>query len=365
MRIIKIELTPFVIDLKKPTVWAAGSMTTVDWVIVKIIGEDGVYGVSEAIPRPMIYGETQHSIYYAIRDYLGPLIIGEDSFALERIWKKMAAIAGNPAAKAALDIALHDMNGKILNMPIHRLLGGPARDEVELTWMIGMMRNRDMLDELDNMLAEGYRSFKVKGGIDPDNDITLLIEMRKRAGRGVQLYIDANTMYDKETAYRVLRALEGVIDCIEEPMAIHDDKGRYALAQRTGVPLLGDDSVLTLSDLSRQLELGALSRVSVKMPRTGFWLARRVVDLCEAANVKLQINTQSETTLGTAGCLQLAAAYDQICFPNEMTFFLEVCDSLITTDLQVVNGKMRVPEGPGLGVELDWDKVNHFASRLA
>lgn len=364
MRITSIELIPFVIPLRKPTVWATGSMTVVDFVLVKVHGEDGLYGVSEAIPRPMIYGETQHSVYYAIRDYLAPQLVGEDSFALERIWKKMAGLAANPGAKAAVDIALHDLNGKAVGLPVHRMLGGPARTEVDLTWMVTMMPNADMLAELEAKLAEGFRSFKVKGGLDPDNDIRLLREMRRLAGDGVQLYIDANTQYDRETAQRVLLALEGVIDCIEEPMAVHDDAGRRDLTLRTRVPLLGDDSVFTLADVSRQLALGALTRISIKMPRTGFWLARRVVDLCEAANVKLQINTQSETTLGTAGCLQLAAAYAQISLPNEITFYHEVCDSLVMQEPVVRNGRMQVPDGPGMGVEVDWEKVRRYAVDL-
>lgn len=364
MRITGIELTPFVIPLHKPTVWATGSMTVVDYVLVQIHGEDGLYGVSEAIPRPMIYGETQHSIYYAIRDHLAPLLIGEDSLALERIWKKMGGLAANPGAKAAIDIALHDLNGKALGLPVHRLLGGPARQEVELTWMVAMMPQADMLAELETQLAAGYRSFKVKGGLDPEQDIRLLREMRRMAGEGIQLYIDANTQYDRETARRVLHALEGVIDCVEEPMAVHDDRGRRDLALSTRVPLLGDDSVFTLADVSRQLALGALSRISIKMPRTGFWLARRVVDLCEAANVKLQINTQSETTLGTAACLQLALAYAQISLPNEITYYHEVCDSLITQAPVVRDGRMQMPNGPGLGVTLDWDKVRHYAVNL-
>ena len=364
MRIHHIEVTPFVIPLSKPTKWAAGYMTTVDWLIVKIVDEDGNYGVSEAIPRPMIYGETQHSIFYAITRYLAPLLKGEDTFALENIWTKMGAMAGNLAAKSAIDIALHDLNGKVLNMPVHRLLGGPARSEVDLVWMIGMMDNDKMLAELDQKAAEGFFAFKVKGGIDPDNDIQLLKQMRARVPDHVRFYIDANMRYDKETAYRVLSALEGVLDCVEEPMIATDDVGRQELARKVSIPMLGDESVFTVADVQRQIQLGALKRISIKMPRTGFWLTRKIVHLAEAANLKLQISTQSETTLGTAGCLQLAAAYQQISLPSEMTFYLDVCDSLITCRLHIENGRMRVPQGPGMGVELDWDKVKHYAVDL-
>ena len=361
MLIKNIEVTPFVIPLKKPTKWAAGYMTEVDWLLVKIIGEDGSYGVSEAIPRPMIYGETQQSIYYAILRYLAPLIIGEDSFSLERIWSKMGALAANPAAKAAIDIALHDLNGKLLQMPIYRMLGGPARKEIDLVWMVGLMSNREMIAEMQQKIGEGFRAFKVKGGIDADNDIALIKQMRREVPADIKIYIDANMRYDKETAYRVLKELEGMLDCIEEPMLATDDSGRKELAQKTSVPLLGDESVFTVADVSRQIALGALKRISIKMPRSGFWLSRKIVHLAEAANIKLQINTQSETTLGTAGCLHLAAAHEQISLPNEMTFYMDVCDSLITNELRIVDGKMQLLDGPGLGIDIDWEKVRKYS----
>lgn len=100
------------------------------------------------------------------------------------------------------------------------------------------------------------------------------------------------------------------------------------------------------------------------MPRTDFWLATKVVHLAEAANIGLQINTQSETTLGTAACLQLAAAYRQISFPSELTYFLDVSDSLIQGNFDIRNGRLQVPQGPGMGVEIDWDKLHRYTIHL-
>jgi L-alanine-DL-glutamate epimerase-like enolase superfamily enzyme len=336
-------------------------MTEVDWLLVTIRGDVGTYGVAEAIPRPMIYGETQESINVAIRKYLAPLIVGEDSFALERIWLKMGALAGNLAAKSAIDVALHDLNGKILSIPVHTLLGGPVRQEVDLAWMVGLQSDEAMIAETVEKYGEGFRNFKVKAGMDPERDVRLLRRMRAEIPDDARLYIDANMQYDRDTAYRVLKELADVLDCAEEPMPATDDLGRRMLADRVPVPLMGDESVFTIGDVQRQIQLGALSRISIKLPRSGFWLSRKIVHLAEAANIRLQISTQSETTLGTAACLHLAAAYSQISLPNELTFFLDVCDSLLTTPLTIVDGKMRILTGPGLGVEVDWDKVRKYS----
>lgn len=360
MLITRIDAIPFEIPLLRPTKWAAGYMDKVDWVLLKITAEDGTYGVAEAIPRPMIYGETQESVYFALTKYLAPLLLGEDSFALENIHRKMAALAQNPGARNAVDVALHDLNGKLLGLPVHRLLGGPAREAVDLVHMIGQQDEDAMLAELVSKVAEGFFAFKVKGGTHPDSDVRLLKRMRDHVPGHVRLYIDANMQYDKEVALRVLKALDGVLDCIEEPMLASDDQGRLALARSVSVPLLGDESVFTLADVRRQLELGALTRIGLKLPRSGFTLSRKMIHLAEAYNVKLQILTQSETTVGTAACLQLAAAFGQIALPNEMLFYLDVADSLCRTAPCVRDGRMQVPALPGNGTEIDWDKVERY-----
>ena len=364
MIITKVDVIPFVIPLLRPTKWAAGYMDKVDWLVLRIEAEDGTYGVTEAIPRPMIYGETQASIYFAIKQFLAPLLIGEDSFALERIWKKMGSLASNPGAKNAIVIALHDLNGKLLGLPVHRMLGGPVRDEVDLVWMVGQKPEQEMIDELLTKVAEGFFAFKIKGGTDPVGDVRLLKQFRELVPDHVRLYIDANMQYDKEVAYKVLKQLEGVLDCIEEPMQAGDDAGRLALARSVSVPLLGDESVFTVADVRRQLDLGALKRIGLKMPRSGFSLSRKIVHLAEANNVKLQILTQSETTLGTAACLQLAAAFEQISLPNEMLFYLDVADSLCTRGLEVNKGRMKVLKTPGVGMDVDWNKVEQYRTRI-
>ncbi|WP_040829726.1 mandelate racemase/muconate lactonizing enzyme family protein [Nocardia jiangxiensis] len=365
MRIDSVRVTPFVIPLVRPVVWATGSMTVVDWLLVEVVGEDGTTGIAEAIPRPMIYGETQRSIHTALTEYLVPLVVGEDSFALERIHRRMAALAGNFAAKSALDIALHDLNGKLTGLPIHALLGGPVRTEVDCAWMIALDDRDSMLAELEQKIGEGFRAFKVKGGLDPEGDIALLTAMRERSGSDVRLYLDANCRYDRDAAHRVMHALRDVLDQIEEPIDAGDDEGRVELARAVPtVPLLGDETVFTVADVARQIRLGGLRRISLKMPRTGYTLSRRIVHLSEAAGLRLQVSTQSETTLGTAGCLHLAASFHAVGLPCELTFYRDVADGLLTAEPTVRAGRMAVPTGPGLGVQLDPDKVAKYAVPL-
>ena len=155
----------------------------------------------------MIYGETQVSIKHAIDAVLAPLLIGQDSFALGPIWRSMGALAANLAAKSAIDIALHDLNGKLTGLPVHRLLGGPERSHVDLVWMIGLMDERAMIDEAVTRAGEGFRAFKVKGGIDPAFDIRVARALREALPEA-QIYIDANRNVKEK------RPVDETCDCL-------------------------------------------------------------------------------------------------------------------------------------------------------
>lgn len=365
MIIERVEVTPFRIPNKRTVVWAAGSLPAAEHLIVKIVGEDGTYGLSEAIPRPMIYGETQEGMYYALTRHLAPMLVGEDSFNLQKIWEKFEFMPWNPAAKGALDVALYDLNARLLGVPVCQLLGGPYRTRVPLSWQIGFGSPEEMLDELKRKIAEGYRVFKVKGGPHPDADIAVLKRMRAESPDGVKLYIDANMAYGRDDALRVMTALEGVLDCLEEPLVAWDDQGRKDLADRVSVPILSDESSFTVADVYRQIRLGAIRRVGIKIPRSGFTLSTKIVHLAEAANLPVQVSLQAECDFGTAACLQFACAYRQIGLACELSYFVDnIGDSLLKVPLSIADGHMILPAGPGLGVELDWEKIEKYAVKI-
>lgn len=364
MKIVSVEAIPVNIPFAGTIHWKSGHMPGADNVIVKITAEDGTFGVGEATPRIGIYGETQQSIYHVIRDVLGPMIVGEDSFNLQAIWDKMSFVVWNPTAKGAIDIALYDLNGRLCGLPICKLLGGPYRTEVPLSWtMAGTYGSyKDQVDEVMRKTAEGYRSFKIKtGNGDVEEDIRLLKEMKANCPEGTSLYIDVNMAYTREEAARVLHELEGVISCAEEPLPNTDNEGRAALARSTSVPILSDESTITVNDVYRQIQLGAISRVGIKLPRTGYTLSSKIVHLAECANLPCQISTQLESDYGTACCVQLAAAFKQISLPCEIVFYDEnFSASMIENPLVIENGCLKLPEGPGSGVSINWDNVERY-----
>ena len=362
MIVTDIEVIPFKIPNKRVVVWAAGSLPAAEHLIVKIVAEDGTCGVSEAIPRPMIYGETQEGMYYALTKYLKPMVVGQDSFNVEAIWEKFEYMPWNLAAKGAIDVALHDLNARLLNVSVAEFLGGPYRTRVPLCWQIGFGPVDEMIAELKAKVGEGYRAFKVKGGPEPDSDIAVLREMRENSPAGTRLYIDANMAYGHQDAVRVMQALEGIIDCLEEPMAAWDDAGRKDLAGRVSVPILSDESSFTVADVYRQIRLGAIGQVGIKIPRTGFTQSRKIVHLAECANIPVQVSLQAECDFGTAAGLQFASAFRQISLPCELSYYVDnMGDTLLKAPLVIEDGHMHLPKGPGMGVDLDWEKVERYA----
>jgi L-alanine-DL-glutamate epimerase-like enolase superfamily enzyme len=361
MRIAKIEVIPFNLPYKREIVWATGVLKAAEHLLVKIVAEDGTYGVAEAIPRVGIYGDNQEGIYFALTKHLIPAIIGMDSMNLEGIWRKMDFMFWNLTSKGAIDVALHDLNGKLLGVSTNRLLGGPVRDRVALSWQVAFASHDEMFAEMDAKLAEGYKAFKVKGGPHPDEDIELLRKMRAHVPEGVRLYIDANITYDRTDTRKVLKALEGVIDCLEEPMRPSDENGRRTAFEGRMVPILSDESGFTLPDVYYQIQRRQIDIVGLKIPRTGFTISRKILAVAEAANVPAMIGTQADSTLGVAAALQLASAFPGIKYPCELAYYVDnIAESVIDKELTIEDGCLLVPDGPGNGVDIDWERLERF-----
>lgn len=364
MKIKDIELIPLNIPQTYETHWANGRISVAEHTLVKVIAEDGTYGIAEAVPRTGIYGETQQSILAVLRRFLIPLIVGMDSMNTELLWEKMAEVPYNFVAKGTIDVALHDLNGKLLGVPTAALLGGPYRREVPLCWVSGgsWFPREKILKETERIIGQGYKGIKMKAG-HFEQDIELAKIIRGMAPKGFQIYLDPNQLYTREELVRVGKELGGVIDAIEEPVAIWDDVARKEFTQRfPEIPLLSDETTFTVPDAYRQMQLGAIRRMAIKIPRTGFTMSKKLVHLAEMNNMAAQISTQAETDLGCAAGLQMAASSKQICLPCEISYYEKGMypESMLVDPLVIKDGMMQLPDKPGNGVEVNWSVVDKY-----
>lgn len=364
MRIKEIELIPLNIPQTYETHWANGRIRVAEHTIIKIIAEDGTYGISEAVPRVGIYGETQQSICTVLEKTIIPALIGLDSMNTEQIWEKMSETPYNFVAKGSIDVALHDLNGKLLRVPTAALLGGPYRREVPLCWVSGgSWFDRDyILDETKRIIDEGYKAIKMKAGHYKE-DIALAKAIRDMAPEGFQINMDPNQLYSREELIRAGNELRDVIDAIEEPVPVWDDAARREFTSRfPEIAFLSDESTFTVPDTYRQMQVGAVRRLGIKIPRTGFTLSKKLVHLAEVNDMPAQISTQAETDLGCAAGLQMAASSKQICLPCEIAYYKKGMyqESMLMKPLIIENGMMQLPDAPGNGVEVNWEVINKY-----
>ena len=356
MKISNVEAIPFRIPFKKVTKWTTGSQDAAEHILVRITTDEGITGIAEAPPRPTIYGESLQSIKSAIDGWFGPMIRGMNPFEMERIWDKLNTIVWNPTAKAAIDMALHDIMGKALNIPCYQLFGYWT-DKVRLSFCINLNPIREMVEEAKEMIKTyGFKALKLKVGTEPKKDIEMVKTMRKELGEGIFLYVDANQGYDPFTAIQVILAItEYGIAFVEEPCPVWDKKGRSMVSEKVDIPLMGDESCFTPMDVMREIELGALRIVLIKTARTGFTLSRKIIHLCEQAGIRNLHGMQGDSSVGTLCSAHLCAGFKNTSayYPSDLSFFLHLTGDFLKKPIQIKDGYLELGQEPGLGMAID------------
>ena len=367
MKITRIDAIPFSIPYTHDLDLGLARRTTVAarHVLVRVVTDEGLSGVAEAPARAQVYGETQCSIVAMIDEHLAPAILGKDPLDLEQIHACLDDFPANNVAKGALDIALHDIIGKKAGLSLQQLLGGGGKHRVPVSWMVGLKAADEMARECARFAAIGFKAFKIKAGADPVKDVENFKAIRDAVGSEATLYIDANQGYGiREARWAIERMQKYGLAWVEEPCPIRDRRGRVELARSIAVPILGDESCFSPQDVARELELGALGMVSIKVARTGIFKSRKIVHLCEQAGVACLVGSQGESSLGAAAGAHFAAAFRNVRFPAEIGFHHQrIAVDLVRNPPDVSAGSIEVPCGAGLGVDLDDERLAEYRQR--
>ena len=208
---------------------------------------------------------------------------------------------------------------------------------------------------------EGFKGFKVKVGMNPAQDLELIKTLREKLGENVLLYVDANQAYSTQEAIDTLGAMQEYgLAMAEEPLPVWNWRGRLKLAERLSIPIMGDESVFTVHDVAREIELGVLGVIMIKTPRTGYYQSRKIVQMAEQAGIECLVGTQAESTVGTLPSAHFAAAFNNITYPSEQALFLALKDSLIQEPIRIVDGAIELPDTPGFGNEIDEAKLKKY-----
>ena len=348
------------------------------YTIVRVSTDEGVEGLGEATVLKewggdygRYFGESPELTARLVEEVLAPALVGMDPFNLEEAHRRMdLAVKGYPYAKAALDIALHDIKGKALGVPVFQLLGGLYREEVPVAHSLGFMDYAEAVAEAVAAVGEGIRTIKVKVGRDPEYDVRVVREVRAAVGEAPDIVVDANQGWPTpKHAIAILRRLEELgIRYAEQPVEGIDRMARVARA--VDVPIMADESAWTPRDVLEIAQKEAADMISLYTTKPGgLFPARKVAAVAEAAGLPLNVNGSHETGVGNAANLHLVAATAAVTeagvFPvttlkgREQT---EVAgkmylDDIVTEPFPYRDGCLRVPDRPGLGVELDPERV--------
>lgn len=332
-------------------------------VLVKITAEDKSYGWGQSVPLPTWSYETPESAAMALESYLGPAIIGKNPFDLPAIHASMnKAISpsfstGMPIAKAGIDLALHDLMGKLAKRSVAELWGRTPAKSVTLSWTVNARSLDEAAQLVDEGKSKGYRHFNLKVAPDPKFDLELVTRVRKLAPDAF-LWIDANGGYDLATALRMARKFaDAGVDAFEQPIAPNRITGLRELKKLAALPIILDEGVVSSVELVEYIRLGVIDGLSTKPARTaGLWDSRKQVEIVQQAGLMFLGSGLTDPDVSLAASLQLFGAYN-LQHPAALNGLQFLASSYLKTPFQVRDGALEVPNGPGLGVEVDEEKV--------
>ena len=363
LTIERVEAIPFAIPYTKPLRFASGEVRTADHVLVRVHTAGGLVGQAEAPPRPYTYGETQGSIRAVVDDIFAPALVGTSALDREVHRARLHRTVGNPTAKAALDMAVWDILGQALGQPVHRLLGGYAAS-MRVSHMLGFDDPQVMVEEATRMREQhGIATFKVKVGRRPYRlDVAVVRALREAFGDEVELYVDGNR---GGTASESARAMAEMADLgltlAEELNPADDVLGRRWLVQQLPVPFVADESATTPAEVTREILGGSATALSIKTARTGFSESQRGLHLAEGLGVEVVMGNQIDGQVGTLCSVVFGAAHQATSLrAGELSNFLDMSDDLLAEPLTITGGELAAPTSPGLGLQIDPDKLAHY-----
>jgi L-alanine-DL-glutamate epimerase-like enolase superfamily enzyme len=322
-------------------------------VIVEVGSATGPVGLGEASPLPDFTGETASTILQVLREVYLDALVGRDPTQLASIAADLEALLpGNPSARAAIDLALHDLAGRLLDVPTSALLGGARRPSVHLARAVGIGPTNEVVALAERHVAAGFRTLKLKVGRDPRQDVERVRAVRGAVGPDVRVRIDANQGYDAATAIWVLRRLEDCrLDYIEQPLARWDHAGMAHVRRATGMRLLADEALHTPQDALALIRAEAADLFALKFIKTaGLVRARQIAAIGEAAGIDCVVISTFETQIGAAAGLHLALSLPMCGHAHELTVFATQPEMALT-GIRLVGDALYPAAAPGHGVE--------------
>jgi len=332
-------------------------------VIVKITTDSAATGWGQSLPIARWSYETLETATVVLRDYFAPVLIGMDPTDIQEAHRRMdEAVApgfstGMPITRAGVDMALHDLKGRISGKSLAQMWGRPSGKSLTLSWTVNVTDLDDAGEVMEQGKRQGYRHFNIKVSPDPDFDAALAREVRRQAP-GTFLWADANGGYDKETALKAAPLLaKAGVDVLEAPLRPNQISGYQELKKQGALPIIMDEGVVSPQDLEEFARLDMLDGVAMKPQRCGGLLSnKRQIEFCIKHDLIWLGSGLTDPDISLAASLALYGFYG-LKTPAALNGPQFLTADVLKTPVRIENGTAFVPEGPGLGIEVDEEKV--------
>jgi o-succinylbenzoate synthase len=309
----QIEVYPITLDYKEPFRIASGSSVQSHNVIVKIVTDYGVVGWGESSPSERVTGENSRTVMRAL-EKIAPRLIGMCPPRIEQSVELMdSLVEKNPAAKASIDMALHDVLGKTVCKPLFMLMGG-YRTQVLTDITLSIKHPKEMAKDAVKAVKKGFKALKVKVGVDPAEDVERVKMIHDAVGSSTQIRIDANQGWTPKQALQALNKMSRFdIQFAEQPVPAGDLKGLAEVRKKSSIPIMADESVHSPEDALRLIQAEAVDLINIKLMKSGGILkGKKIAATAEAAGVPCMIGCMGESEIGIAAGAHLAAAVKNI-----------------------------------------------------
>jgi muconate cycloisomerase len=331
--------------------------------VVRLTAADATVGLGNIDPSPGYSVETVEQSLHALRDRLAPRVIGLDAGNPHVVVRAMnEALDGYLDAKAAIEMACVDMLSRHLGIPVHQYLGGALTSELRFNAWIGILGPDEAAAEARKWFDRGFRSAKVKvgGGIRADRD--RLAAIRDAVGDEMHLRADANAGYGVDDATALGKLLEPLgLQLLEQPVAADDLEGMARVRRAIGIPVMADESVTDPASLIDVIRAGCADIVKLKvMKQGGFLQCRRMVETASAAGMRVVIGHGFGLGINTVAEIMLASTSAAVLEGLECVGPLKTADDIVKRKLDLGRGRLELPGGPGLGVELDAERLERY-----
>ena len=343
-----------------------GTLHDAQAVIVKIQTDEGLVGLGEADPMVPFTAESPESVLAMLRDIVAPKLIGQDPIKIIQLETRLDRLVnGYATARGAINMALYDIRGKVLNIPVYELLGGLHHEKLPLLLGIGSLGLEDSLAAINELRNQGVTTVMLKMGEKPIGDeIRRYIGIREHLGEDVKLVVDANQGWVLSETLEFIEGIKGYhLDLLEQPIDRRDLSGLKRIREHLVGPLSADESLVAAADAAVLIREQIVDVFSIKVSKNGgLETSKLIAQMAAGFGLKCLMNSMLEFGITQAASLHLGCT-----LPNLMDCghaygsVTRMSDDITDFGQHISGGVVTVPSRPGLGVNLDEEKLKKYA----